>query len=50
MLLDMEWYWWVIIVAVVIVIIPFKIKFMKWWNQRLRDKKSHEVDKWGEEE
>lgn len=34
MFLGLEWYWWIMIVVVLIVSIPFKVKFMKWWNKR----------------
>ena len=39
----MEWYWWLII-AVIIVSIPFKIKFMKWYSKRQKEKCSTNGD------
>ncbi|MCI8599962.1 MAG: hypothetical protein HFJ10_16220 [Lachnospiraceae bacterium] len=49
MFLGIEWYWWLAIGAVVIVSIPFKIKFMKWWNHRQQQKKNW-TRKWGDDE
>ena len=48
--LDLEWYWWLLIVVVVIIAIPFKIKFMKWWNKRQQEKKNIPQGKWGDDE
>ena len=50
MFLGVEWYWWLIIVAVLVISIPFKIKFMKWWNRRQHEKKDSQPRKWGDEE
>jgi len=48
--LDLEWYWWLLIVIVVVIAIPFKIKFMKWWNNRQSEKKNSQSEKWGDDE
>ena len=46
----MEWYWWLAIAAALMVIIPLKVKFMKWWTRRERDRKKEQRGKWGDEE
>lgn len=48
MFLGLEWYWWMAILALLAVLIPFKVKFVKWWNRRQQGKEQH--GKWGEEE
>lgn len=48
--LDLEWYWWLLIVAGIIIAIPFKIRFMKWWNKRRQEKKNNQQGKWGDDE
>ena len=48
MFLGLEWYWWIAILALLAVSIPFKVKFLKWWNKRQQGKEQH--GKWGEEE
>ena len=50
MFLGIQWYWWLIIAAVLFFSIPFKIKFMKWWNKRQQKKKCSERGKWGDDE
>ena len=35
--------------AVLIISIPFKVKFMKWWSKRQREKKGPR-GKWGDDE
>lgn len=50
MFLGLEWYWWLVILVLLIVSIPFKVKFMKWWNQREKEKKKGQSGKWGEED
>lgn len=50
MFLGMEWYWWLLIVIVIALSIPFKIKFMKWWNKHQQEQKNNRKDKWGDEE
>ncbi len=50
MFLGMPWHWWLVIVAVLIISIPFKIKFMKWWNKRHQEKKNSRRGKWGDDE
>lgn len=39
----MEWYWWLII-AVIIISIPFKVKFMKWYSRRQKEKRGTNGD------
>ncbi|HGM1529853.1 hypothetical protein [Clostridioides difficile] len=34
----MKWYTWLTIILVVLVSIPFKIKFIKWWDRRQKEK------------
>ncbi|HGM3507216.1 TPA: hypothetical protein ACKOR7_001791 [Clostridioides difficile] len=34
----MKWYTWLAIVLIVLVSIPFKIKFIKWWDRRQKEK------------
>ena len=46
----LEWYWWIVIVVVLIVSIPFKVKFMKWWNRRQQEQKKGQRGKWGDDE
>lgn len=50
MFLGLEWYWWLMILVLLIVSIPFKVKFMKWWNQREKERKKGQTGKWGEED
>ena len=47
MFLGLAWYWWIVIVMLLIVSIPFKIKFVKWWNKR--QKEIDQEKKWGED-
>lgn len=49
MFLGLEWYWWLVILAVLAISIPFKVKFMKWWNERQSEKKKEQRGKWGDE-
>lgn len=49
MLLGFEWYWWLVILVVLAISIPFKVKFMKWLNERQREKKKEQRGKWGYE-
>lgn len=49
MLFGLAWYWWLVIVAVLIASVPFKVRFMKWWNGRRRERKSQQ-GKWGDDE
>lgn len=37
MFLGLEWYWWLIILAALVICIPFKVRFMKWWDERQRE-------------
>jgi len=50
MFLGLAWYWWLVIVAALLISIPFKVKFMKWWNERWRDQKKNQRGKWGDDE
>lgn len=50
MFLGLEWYWWLVILAVLVISIPFKVKFMKWWNTRQREKQKGQRNKWGDED
>lgn len=50
MFLGLEWYWWLILLAALLISIPFKIKFMKWWNTRQQEKKQEQHGKWGDDE
>lgn len=34
----MKWYTWLVILLIVLVSIPFKIKFVKWWDKRQKEK------------
>lgn len=45
----LEWYWWLVIVLILIISLPFKVKFMKWWNQRQQEKKESQKE-WGDDE
>lgn len=49
-LLGLEWYWWLLIAVILVISIPFKIRFMKWWNKRQQEKKSNQHGKWGDDE
>ena len=48
MFLGLAWYWWLVIIVALIASLPFKIKFMKWWNSRRQENKKQ--GKWGDEE
>ena len=48
--MNLEWYWWLAIVIVLAILIPFKIKFMKWWGKRQSEKNNEGQGKWGDEE
>lgn len=50
MFLGLEGYSWFIIGVVLAISIPFKIKFMKWWNKRQQEKKKEQRGKWGDDE
>ncbi len=50
MFLGLEWQKWAIIIAVLVVVIPIKIRFLQWWNERQRDQKKDQRGKWGDEE
>ena len=46
----LAWYWGLVIVVVLVISIPFKVRFMKWWNKRQQEKKKEQHGKWGDEE
>ena len=50
MFLGLEWYWWIVVLVVLAISIPFKIRFMKWWNERQQEKKKEQHGKWGDDE
>jgi hypothetical protein len=50
MILGLEWYWWIFILGLLVISIPFKIKFVKWWNERRQEKKPEKYGKWGDDE
>ena len=50
MISGIEWYWWIVIAVALIISIPLKVKFMRWWSAREREKKSKQRGKWGDEE
>ncbi|WP_277935323.1 hypothetical protein [Parablautia muri] len=50
MFLGIELYWWLLIVIALVIAIPFKIKFMKWWSKRQKEKKDDRRGKWGDDE
>lgn len=49
MFLGLTWHWWLLLIALLLISIPFKLKFIKWWEKRQRSKKSSKKDKWGED-
>lgn len=48
MFLGLQWYWWLVIMVVLIIAVPFKIKFIKWWNKCRHEK--NQCEKWGDNE
>lgn len=46
--LGLEWYWWLVIVIVLTFSIPFKVKFLKWWQKNEQDKKKEKCRNWGD--
>ncbi len=50
MFLGTPWYLWIIIAVVLVISIPFKIKFMKWWNKHQQEQKGSSLGKWGDDE
>lgn len=50
MFLGLEWYWWLVIAVALVVLVPFKIRFLKWWGRREQKKKEGMRGKWGDEE
>ncbi len=49
MFLGLAWYWWLVAGVILALSFPFKIKFLKWWGNRQREKKANSKDKWGDE-
>ncbi len=39
MFFGLAWYWWLVIAAALAISIPFKVKFVKWWDKRQRGKR-----------
>ena len=37
------------ILVALVISIPFKVKFMKWWNEHQQEKKKEQRGKWGDE-
>lgn len=50
MFLGLAWYWWLVIAAVLVVSVPFKLRFMRWWNESRQEKKESRQGRWGDEE
>ena len=50
MFLGLEWYWWLVILALLVVSVPFKVKFMEWWERRRREKKKEQDGEGRDEE
>lgn len=50
MFAGLEWYWWLAIIAVLVISIPYKVKFMKWWNKRRQAQRENQHGKWGDGE
>jgi len=50
MFLGNEQYLWLIIIATLIISIPFKIKFVKWWNKRQQRQKDAGMGNGGNDE
>lgn len=46
----LSWYWWLVIVAALIGSVPFKLRFMKWWNRRRQEQNKMQCGKWGDRE
>lgn len=36
----MKWYKWFLIAIVFLIALPYKIRFIKWWSGREREKKN----------
>lgn len=50
MFLGLQWYWWLVIAAVLAASIPFKVKFLKWWSARQKERDKDAPGKWGDGE
>lgn len=50
MFLGLEWYWWLVIVIVLGISLPLKVRFMKWWSMKQKEKRNNQCGKWGDEE
>lgn len=50
MFLGLEWYVWVLILVLLAVMIPLKVRFLKWWTARQKEKQPGPRGKWGDEE
>jgi hypothetical protein len=42
-------FWWIAAVAAVVVLIPFKLKFLRWWEARKQKEQLSEHGKWGDD-
>lgn len=49
-ILGLEWYWCLVIVIVLVISNPFKVKFVKWWDKRQKERKKNQKGKWGDDE
>ena len=49
MFLGMEWYGWIFIIVAIAIVITFKVKFIKWWNKREKNKKNQQKGNWGDD-
>ncbi|WP_459764975.1 hypothetical protein [Alkaliphilus crotonatoxidans] len=47
MFLGLDWYWWLLLIALLLISIPFKFRFIKWWEKRRQS--SNQKDKWGDD-
>lgn len=42
MFLGLQWYWWLTFIIIFAISIPFKVKFLKWWEKRNKNQKRDE--------
>ncbi len=49
MFLGLAWFWWLLLIALLLISVPFKLKFIKWWEKRRQSKKIGQRDKWGDD-
>lgn len=48
--LGLDWHWWLVIAVILVISIPFKVKFVKWWEKRQKERKKDQQGKWGDDE